>query len=99
MLRARWNAEVTRRGVYRHGAASRRCRSGSVHAPGSTGGVLVEINQEMPEAPALADEATGPVETTDTSQTTDDGRRTTVAPPAAESNRSTSAPGSAVLEP
>jgi methylmalonyl-CoA/ethylmalonyl-CoA epimerase len=33
--------------------------------PTSTGGVLVEINQEIAPAPSLADETTGPVEPTD----------------------------------
>jgi hypothetical protein len=61
--------------------------------PGSTGGVLVEINQEIAEAPALADEATGPV------ATTDDGRPATEASPAAGGRSSASGPGSAVLEP
>jgi hypothetical protein len=49
--------------------------------PSSTGGVLVEINQEMAEAPALADETTGPVETgrrtTADRSYADDGRQTT----------------------
>jgi methylmalonyl-CoA/ethylmalonyl-CoA epimerase len=74
-------------------------------APASTGGVLVEINQEMPGSPALADETTGPVETdaamtTDASPSTDDRRPTTVAHPSPEGTRPTTAsPGSAVLEP
>jgi methylmalonyl-CoA/ethylmalonyl-CoA epimerase len=61
--------------------------------PSSTGGVLVEINQEIPDAPALADEATGPA------QTKDDGRQTTGVLPASDAGKTTPGPSSAVLEP